>query len=401
MNRITLNNNIQMPMLGFGTFLMGGSECEESVLAAIRSGYRMIDTAEAYGNEKAVGNAIMKSGIPREELFLVTKVNFRSYENTRETVEASLNKLKTSYLDLVLLHWPFGNYYAAWRELEKMYHEGKIRAIGVSNFDPGRLIDLIEFNEVVPAVNQIETHLLCQRRAEHEWLEKYHVQHMAYAPLGQGRKNEMFENPDLVEIAKTHGKTAAQIALRYLMQSGVIVIPKSVHTERIKENFELFDFALTAGEMERLVNMDTATPNGAFFTPDGRVTDDLPLRGEIYEELKCCAVNNIPRKITNILEVMKLAAHVEDFAPETDKIHLANGTLTLDGNFTEGRPDIVRSRLPVAYRPDAPAPVRWLSFLDGLLYTEDIPTLQEFIGYSLIPSNKGQRMMVMKGNGGE
>ena len=141
--------------------------------------------------------------------------------------------------------------------------------------------------------------------------------------------------------------------------------------------------------------------NGAFFTPDGRVTDNLPLRGEIYEELKCCAVNNIPRKITNILEVMKLAAHVEDFAPEADRIHLANGTLALDGSFTEGRPNIVRSRLPVAYRPDAPAPVRWLSFLDGLLYTEDIPTLQEFIGYCLIPSNKGQRMMVMKGNGGE
>ena len=141
--------------------------------------------------------------------------------------------------------------------------------------------------------------------------------------------------------------------------------------------------------------------NGAFFTPDGRVTDDLPLRGEIYEELKCCAVNNIPRKITNILEVMKLAAHVEDFAPEADRIHLANGTLKLDGSFTEGRPTIVRSRLPVAYRPDAPAPVRWLSFLDGLLYTEDIPTLQEFIGYCLIPSNKGQRMMVIKGNGGE
>ena len=141
--------------------------------------------------------------------------------------------------------------------------------------------------------------------------------------------------------------------------------------------------------------------NGAFFTPDGRVTDDLPLRGEIYEELKCCAVNNIPRKITNILEVMKLAAHIEDFAPEADRIHLANGTLKLDGSFTEGRPNIVRSRLPVAYRPDAPAPVRWLSFLDGLLYTEDIPTLQEFIGYCLIPSNKGQRMMVIKGNGGE
>ncbi len=141
--------------------------------------------------------------------------------------------------------------------------------------------------------------------------------------------------------------------------------------------------------------------NGAFFTPDGRVTDDLPLRGEIYEELKCCAVNNIPRKITNILEVMKLAAHVDDFVPETDKIHLANGTLKLDGSFTEGRPNIVRSRLPVAYRPDASAPALWLSFLDGLLYAEDIPTLQEFIGYCLIPSNKGQRMMVIKGNGGE
>lgn len=141
--------------------------------------------------------------------------------------------------------------------------------------------------------------------------------------------------------------------------------------------------------------------DGAFFTPDGRVTDDLPLRGEIYEELKCCAVNNIPRKITNILEVMKLAAHIGDFVPEADRIHLANGTLKLDGSFTEGRLNIVRSRLPVAYRPDAPAPVRWLSFLDGLLYAEDIPTLQEFIGYCLIPSNKGQRMMVIKGNGGE
>lgn len=147
----------------------------------------------------------------------MTKVNFRSYEKTRETVEQSLINLQTDCLDLVLLHWPFGNYYAAWRELEKLYQEGKIRAIGVSNFDPDRLIDLIEFNEVIPAVNQIETHLLCQRRTEHEWLEKYHVQHMAYAPLGQGRRNEMFENPALVEIAKAHGKTAAQIALRFLI----------------------------------------------------------------------------------------------------------------------------------------------------------------------------------------
>lgn len=260
MKTITLNNNIQMPILGFGTFLMSGAACEESVLTALRSGYRMIDTAEAYGNEEAVGNTIVKSGIPREELFIVTKVNFRSYENTRKTVETSLEKLKTSYLDLVLLHWPFGNYYVAWRELEKLYQEGKIKAIGVSNFEPDRLIDLIEFNEVIPAVNQIETHLLCQRRTEHEWMEKYHVQHMAYAPLGQGRKNEMFENPVLLEIAKAHGKSAAQVALRFLMQSGVVAIPKSVHEERIKENLDLFDFELNMSEMEQLMKMDMAAP---------------------------------------------------------------------------------------------------------------------------------------------
>lgn len=260
MDMITLNNTVQMPALGFGTFLMGGAECEESVLTALRCGYRLIDTAEAYGNEEAVGNAIVKSGVSRNDLFLVTKVNFRSYENTRATVETSLKKLQTDYLDLVLLHWPFGNYYAAWRELERLYREGKIRAIGVSNFDPDRLIDLIEFNEVTPTINQIETHLLCQRRAEHEWLEKYHVQHMAYAPLGQGRKNEMFALPDLVEVAAAHSKTAAQAALRFLVQSGVVVIPKSTHENRIKENFALFDFELTAGEMERLIKLDMAAP---------------------------------------------------------------------------------------------------------------------------------------------
>lgn len=260
MNTLTLNNGIQMPVLGFGTFMMNGSECEESVLTAIRAGYRMIDTAEAYENEEAVGNAIIKSGVSRKELFLVTKVNFRSYENTRETVEASLKKLKTDYLDLVLLHWPFGNYYTAWRELEKLYQNGTIRAIGVSNFNPDRLIDLIEFNQVPPAVDQIETHLLCQRRAERAWLEKYHVQHMAYAPLGQGRKNEKFENPALLEIAEAHGKTPAQIALRFLIQSGVIVIPKSVHEYRIQENFNVFDFELTEKEMDCIRRMDTGIP---------------------------------------------------------------------------------------------------------------------------------------------
>ena len=260
MSAITLSNGVQMPLIGFGTFLTSGNECEQSVLSALNCGYRMVDTAEAYGNEEAVGNAIEKSGIARDELFLVTKVNFRSYENARETVETSLAKLKTDYLDLVLLHWPFGNYYAAWRELEKMYSEGTIRAIGVSNFEPDRLIDLIGFNEVVPMVNQIETHLLCQRREERDWMEKYDVAAMAYAPLGQGKRNDMFENEALVKIADVHGKTPAQVALRFLMQSGVAVIPKSIHDVRIEENLASAGFDLTADEMERLAAMDEARP---------------------------------------------------------------------------------------------------------------------------------------------
>lgn len=255
-----LNNGMKMPMLGFGTFLTGGDECRQSVCEAIKAGYRLIDTAEAYGNEEQVGLGMKDSGIGRKELFLVTKVNFRSYENTRATVMASLEKLQTDYLDLVLLHWPFGNYYAAWRELEKLYAEGKIRAIGVSNFDPDRLIDLISFNKVVPAVNQIETHLFCQRHTEHIWLEKYHVQHMAYAPLGQGHRNEMFSLSEVAAIAETHDKTPAQVLLRFLVQSDVIVIPKSIHPERIRENIAIFDFTLSDEEMEILRNVDTGVP---------------------------------------------------------------------------------------------------------------------------------------------
>lgn len=260
MKSIVLNNGVEMPVLGLGTFLMDGAECENSVLSAIEAGYRLFDTAEAYGNEAAVGRALTKCGVHRSELFITTKVNFRSYENTARTVETSLKKLNTDYLDLVLLHWPFGNYYTAWRELERLHQEGKIRAIGISNFDPDRMIDLIEFNEITPAVNQIETHLLCQRQVERPWLEKYHVQHMAYAPLGQGKINEMFMTPALVEIARTHGKTPVQIALRYLVQRDVIVIPKSVHPERIRENIDIFDFELSAGEMEQIRTMDTAMP---------------------------------------------------------------------------------------------------------------------------------------------
>lgn len=260
MKTLTLNNGVELPLLGFGTYQIQGEECTKSVLTAIGHGYRLIDTAEAYGNEAAVGEAIVNCGVARSELFVTTKVNFRSYENAAETVKTSLRNLRTDYLDMVLLHWPFGNYYAAWRELEKLYDEGRIRAIGVSNFDPDRLIDLTEFNDVTPAVNQVETHLLCQRKAEHCWFEKYHVAHQAYAPFGQGRANEMFDSPVLKEIAAAHGKTPRQVALRYLIQMGLSVIPKSVREERMAENIDIFDFALSADELISLAALDTATP---------------------------------------------------------------------------------------------------------------------------------------------
>lgn len=258
MEYLQLNSEVKMPMLGFGTFMINGEECEQSVLSAIHHGYRLIDTAEAYGNEEVVGNAIAKCGVDRKELFIVTKVNFKSYEKTRETIEASLEKLKTDYLDLVLLHWPFGNVYKAWRELEELYKEGKIRAIGVSNFEPDRLIDLIAYNKVKPVINQIETHLYCQRTAEHTWEDKYNVAHMAYAPLGQGHANEMFEEETVQQLAQKYHKTPAQILLRRTIQDGVAVIPKSVHEERMEENIDVFDFSLTEEEMRKLRELDKA-----------------------------------------------------------------------------------------------------------------------------------------------
>ena len=251
-----LNNGIKMPMVGFGTFLNNGAECEKSVCQAIKAGYRLIDTAEAYGNEKEVGKGIQLSGIDRKELFIVTKVNFKSYENTRETVLNSLKNLQVDYLDMVLLHWPFGNYYQAWKELEKLYEEGLIKAIGVSNFEPDQLVDLISFNKVKPAINQIETHLYCQRHKNHEWEDKYDVAHMAYAPLGQGKANEMFQEEKVVELSQKYHKTPAQILLRYNVQNGVIVIPKSIHEDRIQENINIFDFKLTEQEMNDLKALD-------------------------------------------------------------------------------------------------------------------------------------------------
>lgn len=260
MKTITLNNGIQMPVLGFGTFQISGSACEAAVSTALDVGYRLIDTAEAYNNEAEVGRALASCSIPREDLFITTKVNFTSYEHARVSVLTSLEKLQLSYLDLVLLHWPFGNVYAAWRALEDLYQEKLIRAIGVSNFEPDRLVDLISYNQITPAVNQIETHLYCQRHQAHCWENKYHVAHEAYAPLGQNRAGQMFLEPAVQSLCKKYNKTAAQVLLRYNLQNDVIVIPKSVHEERMRENLDIFDFELTASEMLALRQLDKDAP---------------------------------------------------------------------------------------------------------------------------------------------
>lgn len=260
MEYLTLNNGVPMPLIGFGTFMLGGETCTEAVTAAIEIGYRMIDTAEAYGNEKEVGEGIRQSGIDRRELFLVTKVNFKSYEHAEQTVMQSPENLQTDYLDLLLLHWPFANYYAAWRTLEKLYGDGRVRAIGVSNFEPDRLLDLIAYNKIVPAVDQIETNLYCQRGAERIWMDKKQVAHMAYAPLGQGNRNEMFQEPAVLALARKYGKTPAQILLRFLTQNGIAVIPRGTRPEHIRENFVLFDFTLTLDEMAQLAALDRKEP---------------------------------------------------------------------------------------------------------------------------------------------
>lgn len=263
MEYLTLNNGIKMPLVGFGTFqLTDKNECEKSIVSAIHAGYRMIDTAQAYGNEEYVGNAIKACGVEREELFITTKLWFRNYEKTdvEKSLNDSLMKLQLDYADMVLLHWPYGNVYEAWRTLERFYEAGKIRAIGISNFDPDRMIDLITFNKIKPCINQIETHLFCQRKNERKWMKKYEMAHQAYAPLGQGLVNEMFENETVKRIALNHSKTPAQIALRFLVQNGISVIPKSIHLDRIKENIDIFDFTLTNDEMTDLSLLDTAKP---------------------------------------------------------------------------------------------------------------------------------------------
>ena len=256
-----LNNGVEMPMLGLGTYKTTDPEvCRNIVLKALELGCRMIDTAQMYGNEDAVGLAVEQSPVPRSEVFITTKVSHKRYEDAYESVIESLKKLRTDYVDLVLLHWPFANTYKAWRDLERLYDEGVVRAIGVSNFNADRLVDLISYNRIVPAVNQIETNLVCQQRECREWMDRYNVAHESYAPFGQGRIDWIFEDEALLKIATAHSKTPRQIVTRFLLQESIICIPKTTHEERLVENFDVFGFNLDEKEMETLRSFDKASP---------------------------------------------------------------------------------------------------------------------------------------------
>lgn len=265
MNYVTLANGVKMPQLGYGVYQVTKEECKRCVLDALDVGYRAIDTAQSYFNEAEVGEAIAKSGIDRKEIFLTTKVwiEHYGYENTKISVLKSMEKLKTDYIDLVLLHQPFADYYGAYRALEDLYEEGKLRAIGVSNFYPDRLVDIASFARIKPMVNQIETHPLNQQIEGHEWLEKYGVIHEAWAPFGEGRGN-MFTNPVLQEIGKKYDKTVAQVILRWQLQRGIVIIPKSTHKERMAQNLDVFDFTLTDEDMQDIAALDTKT--SSFFS---------------------------------------------------------------------------------------------------------------------------------------
>ena len=259
MEYVTLANGVKMPILGYGVYQVTKDECERCVSDALAVGYRHIDTAQAYFNEEEVGAAIEKSGIPREELFITTKVwidNY-GYENTKASVIESMKKLRCDYIDLVLLHQPFSDTYGAWRALEEMYDEGKIRAIGISNFYADRMVDFASFNRIKPMVNQMETHIFNQQKELKKWADKYGIQLEAWGPFGEGRKG-IFENPTVNEIGKKYGKTAAQVMLRWNIQRGVVVIPKSTHKERMEENFNVFDFKLTDEDMAAIAALDQA-----------------------------------------------------------------------------------------------------------------------------------------------
>ena len=257
MEYVLLNNNVKMPKLGYGVFQVSNEECERCVLDAISVGYRAIDTAQSYGNEEAVGNAIQKCGVPREELFLTSKIwmSNASYEKAKASIDKSLHKLKTDYLDLMLIHQPFGDYYGAYRAMEEAYKEGKLRAIGVSNFYPHVLTNFCETVEIQPMVNQVELHPYFTQENALATMKKYNIVPEAWAPLGGGRYGAFHEGL-LLEIASAHGKTVGQVMLRWNIQRGVVVIPKSTHPERIEANFNIWDFTLTDDEMQRISSLD-------------------------------------------------------------------------------------------------------------------------------------------------
>jgi 2,5-diketo-D-gluconate reductase A len=256
--RITLNNGVEMPILGFGVYQIPAEHTEQAVTDALAVGYRSLDTAAAYGNEEAVGRAIQKSAIARGELFVTTKlwVQDPGEENARRAFETSLRRLGLDYLDLYLIHQPLGDYYSSWRAMQELHRNGLARAIGVSNFYPDRLVDLIDHNEVTPAVNQIETHPFFQRAAEQELMRERGVQIESWGPFAEGRSN-LFSDPTLTEIGAAHARSVAQVVLRWLIQREVVVIPKSVRIDRMRENIDVFDFALTDDEMTRIAGLDT------------------------------------------------------------------------------------------------------------------------------------------------
>lgn len=254
-----LNNGVRMPLLGFGVFqIPDEEECEQAVFEALQAGYRMIDTASVYGNEEAVGKAIVRSGLPREEVFVTTKawISEMGYEQTLSAFERSLVRLRLDYIDLYLIHMPFGDYYGAWRAMEELYNSGRVRAIGVCNFEPDRLLDLCHNVRIIPAVNQIEMHPFTRQTEAMKIMSSLHIQPEAWAPFAEG-KNGLFTDERLVGIGRKYGKTAAQVVLRWHLQRGVVSIPKSVRKERIIENFAVFDFSLSQEDMELIDRMDT------------------------------------------------------------------------------------------------------------------------------------------------
>lgn len=257
MNYVTLSNGVRMPMLGYGVYQITKDECQRCVSDALNVGYRLIDTAQSYFNEEEVGNAISESQISRGEIFLTSKVwvEHYGYEECKKSVEVSLKKLKTDYIDLMLLHQPFGDYYGAWKALEELYEEGKLRAIGISNFYPDRMVDIASFARIRPMVNQVEIHPHNQQIAAKDWNEKYGLQLEAWAPFSEGRGG-MFQLPELEEVAEKYNKSVPQVILRWHLQRGIVAIPKAIHLERMKENFDVFDFSLSDEDMSVISTLD-------------------------------------------------------------------------------------------------------------------------------------------------